>query len=249
MAALPDLNHDGFTDVAVGAPLEDGHRGALYLYHGTQTGIRPHPTQRIAAVSMPQALRYFGRSVDGRLDLDGDDLVDVAVGAHGAAVLFSSQPIIHLIPTLDVMPPHISVVQKDCKRRGQEAACLTAALCFQVVSQTPGRWDRRFYIRFSASLDEWTAGARAVFDGSGQRLSPRQLQLSVGNVTCEQLHFHALDTSDYLRPVALTVTFALDNTTKPGPVLAEGSSTTIRKLVSSAMRCSIRGLSTALLVN
>jgi hypothetical protein len=37
---------------------------------------------------MPQALRYFGRSVDGRLDLDGDDLVDVAVGAHGAAVLF-----------------------------------------------------------------------------------------------------------------------------------------------------------------
>ncbi|XP_031230758.1 integrin alpha-10 isoform X1 [Mastomys coucha] len=237
MAALPDLNHDGFTDVAVGAPLEDGHQGALYLYHGTQTGIRSHPTQRIAAVSMPQALRYFGRSVDGRLDLDGDDLVDVAVGAHGAAILFSSQPIIHLIPTLDVMPPHISVVQKDCKRRGQEAACLTAALCFQVRSQTPGRWDRRFFIRFSASLDEWTAGARAAFDGSGQRLSPRQLQLNVGNVTCEQLHFHALDTSDYLRPVALTVTFALDNTTKPGPVLAEGSSTSIRKLIPFSKDC------------
>lgn len=45
MAALPDLNQDGFSDVAVGAPLEDGHRGALYLYHGTQNGIRPHPTQ------------------------------------------------------------------------------------------------------------------------------------------------------------------------------------------------------------
>lgn len=43
--------------------------------------------QRIAAVAMPQALRYFGRSVDGRLDMDGDDLVDVAVGAHGAAIL------------------------------------------------------------------------------------------------------------------------------------------------------------------
>ena len=36
---------------------------------------------------MPQALSYFGRSVDGRLDLDGDDLVDVAVGAQGAAIL------------------------------------------------------------------------------------------------------------------------------------------------------------------
>ncbi|XP_051012854.1 integrin alpha-10, partial [Acomys russatus] len=237
MAALPDLNHDGFGDVAIGAPLEDGHQGALYLYHGTRTGIRPHPTQRIAAVSMPQALRYFGRSVDGRLDLDGDELVDVAVGAHGAAVLLSSQPIIHLTPTLDVTPPHISVVQKNCRRRGQEAACLTATLCFRVTSHTPGRWDRRFYIRFSASLDEWTAAVRAAFDGSGQRLSPQQLQLSVGDVTCEQLHFHVLDTSDYLRPVALTVAFALDNTTKPGPVLDEGSSTSIQKLVPFSKDC------------
>lgn len=47
-------------------------------------------------------------------------------------------------------------------------------------------------IRFTASLDEWTAGARAAFDGSGQRLPPRRLRLSVGNVTCEQLHFHVL---------------------------------------------------------
>lgn len=45
------------------------------------------------------------------------------------------------------------------------------------------------------------------------------------------------DTSDYLRPVALTVTFALDNTTKPGPVLDEGSPTSVRKLVSSATPC------------
>nr|XP_008262764.1 integrin alpha-10 isoform X2 [Oryctolagus cuniculus] len=237
MGALPDLNQDGFADVAVGAPLEDGHQGALYLYHGTQGGLRPHPAQRIAAASMPQALSYFGRSVDGRLDLDGDDLVDVAVGAQGAAILLSSRPIVHLTPSLDVTPPAISVVHKGCKRRGQQAACLSAALCFRVTSRTPGRWDRRFYTQFTASLDEWTSGARAAFDGSGQRLPPRRLRLSVGNVTCEQLHFHVLDTSDYLRPVALTVTFALDNTTKPGPVLEEGSPTSIRKLVPFSKDC------------
>ncbi|XP_066218174.1 integrin alpha-10 isoform X1 [Saccopteryx leptura] len=237
MGALPDLNQDGFADVAVGAPLEDEHHGALYLYHGTQSGVRPHPAQRIAAISMPQALNYFGRSVDGRLDLDGDDLVDVAVGAQGAAVLLSSRPIVHLAPSLDVTPPAISVVQQDCMRRGQGAACLSAALCFQVTSHTPGRWDHRFYMRFTASLDEWTAGARAAFDGSGQRLSPRRLRLNVGNVTCEQLHFHVLDTSDYLRPVALTVTFALDNTTSPGPVLDEGSPTSIRKLIPFSKDC------------
>ncbi|KAM5293854.1 integrin alpha-10 isoform 3-T3 [Glossophaga mutica] len=237
MGALPDLNQDGFADVAVGAPLEDGHHGALYLYHGTQSGVRPHPVQRIAAISMPQTLSYFGRSVDGRLDLDGDDLIDVAVGAQGAAVLLSSRPIVHLGPSLVVTPPAISVVQRDCMRRGQKAACLSAALCFQVTSRTSGHWDHRFYMQFTASLDEWTAGARAAFDGSGQRLSPRRLQLNVGNVTCEQLYFHVLDTSDYFRPVALTVTFALDNTTKPGPVLDEGSPTSIQKLVPFSKDC------------
>ncbi|KAK1329466.1 hypothetical protein QTO34_011656 [Cnephaeus nilssonii] len=262
MAALPDLNHDGFADVAVGAPLEDGHRGALYLYHGTRSGVRPRPAQRIAAISMPRALSYFGRSVDGRLDLDGDDLVDVAVGAQGAAILLrrqtlgvdflkvfprleflshpvpSSRPIVRLAPSLVVSPPAISVVQRDCVRRGQEAACLSAVLCFRVTSRTPGRWDRRLHLQFTASLDEWTAGARAAFDSAGQRLAPRRLRLTVGT---------SLDTSDYLRPVALTVTFALDNTTKPGPVLDEGSPTSIRKLVSSSTPCPVLGPNTALL--
>ncbi|XP_013364785.1 PREDICTED: integrin alpha-10 isoform X2 [Chinchilla lanigera] len=237
MGALPDLNQDGFADVAVGAPLEDGHQGALYLYHGTQSGVRPHPAQRIAAVSMPRALSYFGRSIDGRLDLDGDDLVDVAVGAQGAVVLLSSQPIVHVALSLDVTPPAISVVQRDCRRRRQEAVCLTADLCFHATSRTPGHWDRRFNMQVTASLDEWTAGVRAAFDSSGQRLSPVRLQLSVGNVTCEQLHFHVLDTSDYLRPVVLTVTFALDNTTKPGPVLDESSPTSLQKLVPFSKDC------------
>lgn len=45
------------------------------------------PPQRIEAAALGPALSYFGRSVDGRLDLDGDGLVDLAVGAEGAAVL------------------------------------------------------------------------------------------------------------------------------------------------------------------
>lgn len=34
LTEAPDLNHDNFTDLLVGAPLEDDHRGALYVYHG-----------------------------------------------------------------------------------------------------------------------------------------------------------------------------------------------------------------------
>ncbi|NXF54819.1 ITA10 protein, partial [Oceanites oceanicus] len=45
LAAVPDLNHDGFNDVVVGAPLEDGHRGALYVYHGAPGTLLPHYKQ------------------------------------------------------------------------------------------------------------------------------------------------------------------------------------------------------------
>lgn len=115
LAAAPDLNHDGFTDLLVGAPLEDEHRGAIYVYHGEGIYIIHNykqvfdilPTitfsqvyfgisiklisasasQRIPGSSISPSLQYFGRSVSARLDLDGDELIDLAVGAQGSAVL------------------------------------------------------------------------------------------------------------------------------------------------------------------
>ncbi|NXW81841.1 ITA10 protein, partial [Alopecoenas beccarii] len=45
MAALPDLNHDGLGDAAVGAPLEGGHRGALYVFHGAPGTLLPQYKQ------------------------------------------------------------------------------------------------------------------------------------------------------------------------------------------------------------
>lgn len=44
-------------------------------------------SQRIPGSSISPSLQYFGRSVSARLDLDGDELIDLAVGAQGSAVL------------------------------------------------------------------------------------------------------------------------------------------------------------------
>lgn len=44
-------------------------------------------SQRISGSSISPSLQYFGRSVSARLDLDGDELIDLAVGAQGNAVL------------------------------------------------------------------------------------------------------------------------------------------------------------------
>uniref|UniRef100_A0A8C2FUU5 Integrin, alpha 10 n=1 Tax=Cyprinus carpio TaxID=7962 RepID=A0A8C2FUU5_CYPCA len=101
MAVAPDLNHDGYADLLVGAPLEDDHQGALYIYHGDEYYIIPQYKQRIPGSSLSSGLQYFGRSLSALLDLDGDELLDLAVGAQGTAVLLKySMPHYSLVVAL-----------------------------------------------------------------------------------------------------------------------------------------------------
>ncbi|CAM9167347.1 unnamed protein product, partial [Bubo scandiacus] len=219
MAAVPDLNHDGFTDVVVGAPLEDGHRGAVYVYHGAP-GTPPAPVQA---------------AVDGQLDPDGNGLVDLAVGAQGAAVLLRSRHIVQVNTSLTVEPPAINVIQKNCQRGGTGAVCLRARLCFRAGTRARGQRDREVELRYNVSLEERTPGARAAFDSGARRLLQRRLELSLGRQSCLRFPFHVLDTTDYLRPLSFTVRLAMAEST--GPVLDETSPTTIRKLIPFFKDC------------
>uniref|UniRef100_A0A7N6B2K8 VWFA domain-containing protein n=1 Tax=Anabas testudineus TaxID=64144 RepID=A0A7N6B2K8_ANATE len=141
LAAAPDVNHDGFTDLLVGAPLEDEHRGAIYVYHGDGIYIIHKYKQRIPGSSISPSLQYFGRSVSARLDLDGDELIDLAVGALGNAVLLS---IVQINVSLSFQPHSINVIQKTCQRGGRESACLNATACFKAVSRSPGSHSNSF---------------------------------------------------------------------------------------------------------
>ncbi|XP_009465389.1 PREDICTED: integrin alpha-10 [Nipponia nippon] len=235
LAAVPDLNHDGFNDVVVGAPLEDGHRGAVYVYHGAPGTLLPHYKQRIEAAALGPALSYFGRSVDGQLDLDGDGLVDLAVGAQGAAVLLRSRQIVQVNTSLTVEPSSINVIQKNCHRGGTGAVCLRAKVCFRAETRARGQREREIELRYNVSLEERTPGARAAFDSGARRLLQRRLELPLGRQSCVRFPFHVLDTTDYLRPLSFTVRLAMAEST--GPVLDETSPTTIQKLIPFFKDC------------
>ncbi|KAM9624227.1 integrin alpha-10 isoform 12-T12 [Morphnus guianensis] len=235
LAAVPDLNHDGFNDVVVGAPLEDGHRGAIYVYHGAPGTLLPNYKQHIEAAVLGPTLSYFGRSVDGQLDLDGDGLVDLAVGAQGVAVLLRSRQIVQINTSLTVEPPAINVIQKNCQRSGTGAVCLRARVCFRAGTRARVQQDREIELRYNVSLEERTPGARAAFDSGARRLLQRRLELSLGRQSCLRFPFHVLDTTDYLRPLSFTVRLAMAEST--GPVLDERSPTTIRKLIPFFKDC------------
>ncbi|XP_038028653.2 integrin alpha-10 [Anas platyrhynchos] len=237
LASVPDLNHDGFNDALVGAPLEDGHRGAVYVYHGAPGTLLPRYKQRIEAAALGGGgrLRYFGRSLDARLDLDGDGLLDLAVGAQGAAVLLRSRQIVGVATTVSVEPPAISVTRRNCRRGGGGAVCLRARVCFRASSRAPGQRDRDIELQYNVSLEERGGGARAAFDSGARRLLQRRTELELGRQSCLRFPFHVLDTTDYLRPLSFTVRLALAD--PEGPVLDEESPSTIRKLIPFFKDC------------
>uniref|UniRef100_A0AAX7TTG7 VWFA domain-containing protein n=1 Tax=Astatotilapia calliptera TaxID=8154 RepID=A0AAX7TTG7_ASTCA len=226
LAPTPDLNHDGFTDLLVGAPLEDEHRGAIYVYHGDGIYVIHNYKQRIAASSVSPSLQYFGRSLNAQLDLDGDDLIDLAVGAQGSAVLLSSRSIVQINVSLSFQPHSINVIQKTCQRGGRESACLNATACFTAF------WLTHLYIFYTYMK----LSARALFDDSSHRQTQLAVRAQTGKTLCYRLPFHVYDTADYIRPISFSLWFKINNT-ESGPVLDEGWPTTINKSIPFFKDC------------
>ncbi|NWV42187.1 ITA10 protein, partial [Grantiella picta] len=235
LGAVPNLSQDGLAGAVVGAPLEDGHRGALYVFHGAPGTLLPQYKQRIEAAALGCSLRYFGISVDGRVDMDGDGLVDVAVGAQGAAVVLRSRWIIQVSAWMSVEPAAVSVTRRNCQRSGSSAVCLRARICFHARTRTQRPVDMDIDLRYNVSLEERIPGSRAAFDSGARRLLQRRIEFPLGRQSCIRVPFHVLDTSDYLRPLSLTLSWALDVAARS--VLDEASPTTIRKLIPFFKDC------------
>ncbi|XP_020800285.1 integrin alpha-PS3 isoform X2 [Drosophila serrata] len=89
LSRLGDINHDGFNDVAVGAPFAGN--GSVFIYLGSERGLRDKPSQQLDAPSQ-QPSKYgthmFGHGLSRGSDIDGNGFNDFAVGAPNAEALY-----------------------------------------------------------------------------------------------------------------------------------------------------------------
>lgn len=85
-----DVNGDGYSDVLVGVfQYSNGqnNEGAVYLYHGSATGVRPTPARVIEG---NEAEALFGWSFAAAGDINSDGFDDVIIGAPKATQGFPS---------------------------------------------------------------------------------------------------------------------------------------------------------------
>ncbi|XP_032886806.1 integrin alpha-1 [Amblyraja radiata] len=215
ISAISDLNLDNYNDVAIGAPLEENHQGAVYLFHGSGTTINKKHSQRISASLPNESFKYFGQSIDGQMDLNDDGLVDLTVGAIGGAVLFWSRNIAQVtINELKFRPHKINVQNKNCVINEKQTMCITADICFNVKLKS--NKPEPVVLEYKVGLDS----ARRVTRGLFKETHERNIQ---GNITlpsqnCTEHIFYMLDAPDFLNPVEILVEFETLNP-EEGPVL------------------------------
>uniref|UniRef100_A0A8P4K2P2 Integrin alpha-V n=1 Tax=Dicentrarchus labrax TaxID=13489 RepID=A0A8P4K2P2_DICLA len=132
IAALGDLDMDGFNDVAISAPYGGPDRnGLVYIHNGRPSGPDPSPSQVLqgkwASSYMPAS---FGYSMNGNTDIDQNGYPDLIVGVFGAdkAVLYRARPVISVNATLDITPQIINPEEKTCFLPGSS----TLVSCFKV---------------------------------------------------------------------------------------------------------------------
>ncbi|XP_069044326.1 integrin alpha-M-like, partial [Lepisosteus oculatus] len=158
ISELADLNGDGIQDVAVGAPLENGGQGSVYIFNGGDQGLNRY-SQRIAASQLSVGLQYWGQSLHGAMDLSGDNIPDLAVGSLGKVLVLRSRPVIRVEATVTFSPKIIKQENENCQSRKQ----FKAHVCFTLTKVTKDSNDIQSTISYNLTLDKTRTRFRAYF--------------------------------------------------------------------------------------
>ncbi|KAJ8339269.1 hypothetical protein SKAU_G00360550 [Synaphobranchus kaupii] len=222
------LNLDGYGDVVIGAPFENDHRGAVYIYHGEGKSLKEKYVQRIASGGDGEKMKFFGQSIHGIMDLNGDGITDVTIGGLGGASLFWSRDVAELRAEMVFEPKKINMQQAQCEIGGRKRFCVKAKVCFEYTVKSDQETNSHTDIKYSLTIDALRAASRGLF----VNITDRKLQANatIQDSLCREHDFYMLDKLDFRDPIMVSLVFGLADEDK-GPVLDGDLPTSVNKTI------------------
>ncbi|KAL4222463.1 hypothetical protein ACF0H5_018503 [Mactra antiquata] len=137
VAAIGDIDKDGYNDIAIGAPYGGKNgRGVVYIYHGSMKGIITDVQQAIEADNVLNGLETFGWSIAGGVDMDGNEYPDLLIGSQKSnrAAFLRSRPVVQVMPTIQIEPVNITLGEEheNCvigDKNPIKVTCVTVFTC------------------------------------------------------------------------------------------------------------------------
>uniref|UniRef100_A0A8C4QM97 VWFA domain-containing protein n=1 Tax=Eptatretus burgeri TaxID=7764 RepID=A0A8C4QM97_EPTBU len=209
LAELADLDGDGLREVAVGAPHEGDHSGAVYIFRGRRDGLETTPIQRISSSTAGPSFKLFGRSLHGKLDQTGDGLPDVAIGTQGSAVLLRSRPVVNIKATMTFSPEKIPLVESRCSSTADaNSNIIQMKICFEATAVNFKPRSRFISFSYVVELESKRRTPRATLTGGVSRREEFLKNVLYKHCLTQQVALNCKE-KDVVNPIIITVEFFL----------------------------------------
>uniref|UniRef100_A0A8C8F4N2 Integrin alpha-2 domain-containing protein n=1 Tax=Oncorhynchus tshawytscha TaxID=74940 RepID=A0A8C8F4N2_ONCTS len=193
IAALGDLNQDGYNDVAISCPFGgDDKQGLVLIYNGFVGGLRDTPSQVIAGQwasgTVPAS---FGFALRGAKDLDMN-------GYPG-----ESRPIVNTSASLTVYPTMINPEEKSCSVNNGNTtipvSCVNLSFCLSANGKyLPDNLDFQVEVQLDRLKHKQKGGVkRALFVDSQQTVLTRSVRVRNRERVCHDTKIYLRDDKEF----------------------------------------------------
>ncbi|XP_027141104.1 integrin alpha-6 isoform X2 [Larimichthys crocea] len=211
---LGDINQDSYHDFAVGAPYEGNGAGAVYIYHGSATGLSSKKAAQVLS-GKAVGVTNFGYSLAGNMDLDKNSYPDLAVGSLSDSVfVYKARPVINIKKEIKITPKQIDLTNKNCGN----TFCLQVEACFTYTAK-PTSYTPSLTLAYSLEADadrrKNHLSSRATFSDGTEQSHEYKDTITLNSKGKEKCIRHQLkiqeNIKDKLRGIPIDVSVEIDN--------------------------------------